>query len=298
MRDYSKVGPQFWTGKTGKEIRKKGTAATLVALYLMTSPHSNMLGLYFQPLMYMAYETGLGMEGASKGLQDCIDVGFCSYDDESEMVWVHEMAAFQIADELKESDKRTAGVQKDYDSLQDNPFLAAFFERYAASFHLKNRRGTEAPSKPHRSQEQEQEQEQEKKEPDGSVGGADDQPGENAAAKPGLPNCPVQDLVDLYHEVLPELPKVRLLNDGRRKAVAKLWRFVLTSKKSDNTPRAETADQAVAWIRDYFGRARDNDFLMGRGYRSPEHAGWQCDLDFLLTDKGMKHVIEKTRTAA
>ncbi|TQL87423.1 hypothetical protein FB549_0116, partial [Delftia sp. HK171] len=60
----------------------------------------------------------------------------------------------------------------------------------------------------------------------------------------------------------------------------------------------ETAEQATAWIRDYFGRARDNDFLMGRGYRSPEHAGWQCDLDFLLTDKGMKHVIEKTRTAA
>ncbi len=137
-----------------------------------------------------------------------------------------------------------------------------------------------------------------KKEPNGSVGSADDQPGEIAPGKPGLPNCPVQDLVDLYHEVLPELPKVRLLNEGRRKAVGKLWRFALTSKKSDGTPRAETAEQATAWIRDYFGRARDNDFLMGRGYRSPEHAGWQCDLDFLLTDKGMKHVIEKTRTAA
>ncbi|AEF89685.1 hypothetical protein DelCs14_2673 [Delftia sp. Cs1-4] len=298
MRDYSKVGPQFWTGKTGKEIRKKGTEATLVALYLMTSPHSNMLGLYFQPLMYMAYETGLGIEGASKGLQDCTDVGFCSYDDESEMVWVHEMAAFQIADELKESDKRTAGVQKDYDTLQDNPFLAAFFDRYQSAFHLKNKRGIEAPSKPHRSQEQEQEQEQEKKEPYGSVGSADDQPGEIAPGKPGLPNCPVQDLVDLYHEVLPELPKVRLLNDGRRKAVGKLWKFVLTSKKSDGTSRAETADQAVTWFREYFGRARDNDFLMGRGFRSPEHAGWQCDLDFLLTDKGMKHVIEKTRTTA
>ena len=298
MRDYSKVGPQFWTGKTGKEIRKKGTEATLVALYLMTSPHSNMLGLYFQPLMYMAYETGLGIEGASKGLQDCTDVGFCSYDDESEMVWVHEMAAFQIADELKESDKRTAGVQKDYDTLQDNPFLASFFDRYQSSFHLKNKRGIEAPSKPHRSQEQEQEQEQEKKEPYGSVGSADDQPGEIAPGKPGLPNCPVQDLVDLYHEVLPELPKVRLLNDGRRKAVGKLWKFVLTSKKSDGTPRAETAEQATAWFREYFGRARDNDFLMGRGYRSGEHASWQCDLDFLLSEKGMKHVIEKTRTAA
>jgi hypothetical protein len=39
-------------------------------------------------------------------------------------------------------------------------------------------------------------------------------------------------------------------------------------------------------------------WLTGRGPRSGDHANWQCDLDFLLTDKGMKHVIEKTREAA
>lgn len=301
MRDYAKAVPKMWHGKTFKALRKH-PEGLVVALYLMTSPSSNMLGLYAQPVLYMAYETGLGEEGARKGLQQCIEAGYCSYDDESEFVWVHEMASYQIASELKGSDLRCKGIQKDYDALPDNPFLGEFFDRYAEAFHLHGRRGeegaTQPPCKPLRSQEQEQEQEQEKKEPYGSVGSADDQPGEIAPGKPGLPNCPVQDLVDLYHEVLPELPKVRLLNDGRRKAVGKLWRFALTSKKSDGTPRAETAEQATAWIRDYFGRARDNDFLMGRGYRSPEHAGWQCDLDFLLTDKGMKHVIEKTRTAA
>ncbi len=301
MRDYAKAVPKMWHGKTFKALRKH-PEGLVVALYLMTSPSSNMLGLYAQPVLYMAYETGLSEEGARKGLQQCIEAGYCSYDDESEFVWVHEMASYQIASELKGSDLRCKGIQKDYDALPDNPFLGEFFDRYAEAFHLHGRRGgegaTQPPCKPLRSQEQEQEQEQEKKEPYGSVGSADDQPGEIAPGKPGLPNCPVQDLVDLYHEVLPELPKVRLLNDGRRKAVGKLWRFVLTSKKSDGTARAETAEQATAWIRDYFGRARDNDFLMGRGYRSPEHAGWQCDLDFLLTDKGMKHVIEKTRTAA
>lgn len=143
-------------------------------------------------------------------------------------------------------------------------------------------------------------------EPNGSVGGADSNPDPKAGkgqtpdlpAKPGLPNCNAQAVVDAYHTVLPELPKVRLMNDARRKAIRKLWQWVLTSKKTDNTPRAETAEQALEWIRGYFTRARDNDFLMGRGMRSGEHANWQCDLDFLLTDKGMKHVIEKTRTAA
>lgn len=110
--------------------------------------------------------------------------------------------------------------------------------------------------------------------------------------------CDTQSVVDLYHEILPELPSVRLMNDSRRKCVSAFWRFVLTSKKSDGTPRATDAVQAMEWIRGYFTRARDNDFLMGRGHKAAGHEGWQCDFDFLLTEKGKKHVIEKTREAA
>ena len=177
MRAYAKVGPTFWTGETGKALRRKGTDAVVTALYLVTSPHSNMLGLYYQPVMYMAHESGLGIEGASKGLAGCIDVGFCSYDEDTEMVFVHEMAAWQIAEELKATDKRCAGIQKDYDALPDNPFLSRFFDRYEIAFRLKRRRTFkgemsegghgpyQAPPKPHRSQEQEQEQEQERHAP-------------------------------------------------------------------------------------------------------------------------------------
>lgn len=167
MRDYSKVGPQFWIGKTGKKLRAAGPAAQLVGLYLMTSPHANMTGLYYVSRESIAHETGLGMEGASKGLQSCIDAGFCSYDDESEMVWVHEMALYQIAEKLAPADKRSAGVQNEYDALPDNPFLGKFFEKYGAAFNMKRNRGAvdnnpiEAPPKPLRSQEQEQEQAQE-----------------------------------------------------------------------------------------------------------------------------------------
>ncbi len=112
-----------------------------------------------------------------------------------------------------------------------------------------------------------------------------------------LPTCPHLAIVDLYHEVLPELPAVRLMPEKRKKAIAKTWAWVLTSTKPGGERRAETAEQAINWLRDYFGRARDNDFLMGRTPRGGEHSNWQCDLDFLLTDKGMTQVIEKTREA-
>ena len=52
MRDYAKVMPTFWTGETGKAIRRRGPEGVICALYLMSSPASNMLGLYYQPILY------------------------------------------------------------------------------------------------------------------------------------------------------------------------------------------------------------------------------------------------------
>lgn len=163
MRDYSKVSPQFWIGSTGKKLRKAGVECQLVSLYLMTCSHANMLGLYYLPKMYIAHECGLTLEGACKGLQSSIEAGFCSYDDDSEMVWVHEMALYQIDTQLKEKDKRVLGVQNEYDALPECPFLKAFYDKYHAAFLMINARGIKAPLKPLTSQEQEQEQEQEQK---------------------------------------------------------------------------------------------------------------------------------------
>lgn len=140
MRDYAKVSPKFWTGETGQELARRGSDALVVALYLMTSPHSNMLGLYYQPVLYLAEETGLTPEGASKGLNDCIEAGFCRYDLATKMVWVVEMASYQIGSELSANDKRCKGIIKDYVALPNCPFLGSFFDRYAKAFHLTTRR--------------------------------------------------------------------------------------------------------------------------------------------------------------
>lgn len=113
-----------------------------------------------------------------------------------------------------------------------------------------------------------------------------------------LPACPVAQLVELYHEVLPELPRCRLMPEDRSKAIKRRWSWVLTSKKPDGLKRAQTSAEGMAWFRSYFERARCSDHLMGRMARAPGHEGWQCDLDFLLGDKGLKAVIEKTEVTA
>ena len=123
--------------------------------------------------------------------------------------------------------------------------------------------------------------------------------GANApVSRTSLPTCQTQFVVDLFHKVLPELPAVRVLSDSRKKAIAGFWRFVLTTKRSDGTARATDAASALVWVRGYFERTRENDFLMGRGLKASGHENWTCDIDFLLSDRGKKHVIEKTKDPA
>ena len=155
MRDYSKVSGGFWTGKTGKSLRGD-MQAQVIAMYLLTSPHANMIGVFHCPIIYMAYETGSPIEGASKGLQTLIEGGFCSYDEDAEMVWVHNMAKHQIGDELAAADKRVKSIQKQYENLPEGRIKQGFYEKYKDAFYLvkkgKNtkplRRGIEGASKP------------------------------------------------------------------------------------------------------------------------------------------------------
>ena len=113
-----------------------------------------------------------------------------------------------------------------------------------------------------------------------------------------LPTCPLDEFIKAYHDALPDLPAVRLMNASRKKAVNDFWKWVFSTKKSDGTPRATTREEALAWITSYFLRANDNDFLMGKSNGNGKHSDWRADFDFLLTEKGKTYVIEKTRAAS
>jgi hypothetical protein len=171
VRDYAKFLPAFWYGDTGKQIRSLGPdgyEVRIVASYLLTAPTANMLGLYYLPLPMLAHESGVPLEGASKALRWLSEEGFAHYDAASEMVWVVNMAAIQIGDDLDIKDKQVSGIRKQYAQLPNNPFLGAFFDKYAKAYHMEERREPvqkrsplQAPLKALRSQETEQEQDQE-----------------------------------------------------------------------------------------------------------------------------------------
>ncbi|OMS46496.1 hypothetical protein [Burkholderia pseudomallei] len=330
MREYGKIGPRFWIGNTGKKLKKAGPEAVVVGLYLITSPHSNMLGLYYQPELFIAHETGLGIEGASKGLRGCIEAGFCAYDSDTEIVWVYEMATYQIGESLSANDKRSIGVQNEYNSLPENPYLAPFFQKYRAAFNLTKKREmkkghvspTEAPSEAHRSQEQEQEQEQEKKkeanasvdngagappgDPTGDGCGEGDETGASGRAAADLLGdevddggenagavrlmCPVERIVDAYHRHMPDNPRVKVLNDKRKRAIAARWR---EASKLDCKPFGySTVEAGLSAWRAFFTVCAESAFLTGKAKPKPGQPPFIADIDFLMSPEAFAKCLE------
>lgn len=162
MRDYGKVSPQFWTGDTGRKIRAMGRDAQVVALYVITAPSANMIGLYYLALPTLMHEVGIDREGACKALRSLFEGGFLHYDELEEVIYVPEMAKFQIGDSLDAKDNRVKGLLRDLESYRKSRFYNDFIQRYGEAYHLGKAKPlaspSEAPCKPLRSQEQEQEQ--------------------------------------------------------------------------------------------------------------------------------------------
>ena len=161
MRDYAKISPRFWTGETGRKLRALGRDEQIVALYLLSCPSANMIGLYYLSLPTLAHETGIPLEGASKALQRVCETGFSSFEGVSETIFVFEMARMQIGEYLKSSDNLVKHVWREAEIYRKSGLYKLFVKKYGKAFCATPDILSEAPSKPLRSHEQERERERE-----------------------------------------------------------------------------------------------------------------------------------------
>lgn len=136
MREYAKVSPSFWIGDTGRKLRKLGPEVQVAALYLITAPGAGMTGMYYLPIPTFAHETGLPSEGAMKALRSLSEVGFAHYDEDTETVWVPEMARFQLGEVVSPKDNRHKAVLRELETHRKCRFYLDFYAKYKAQFHL------------------------------------------------------------------------------------------------------------------------------------------------------------------
>ncbi|MFZ2445720.1 MAG: hypothetical protein WAW37_05140 [Syntrophobacteraceae bacterium] len=86
--------------------------------------------------------------------------------------------------------------------------------------------------------------------------------------------CPHQAIIDLYHEILPELTRIQEWTPARQSLLRTRWK-----EKKER--------QNLAWWREFFEqKVRASDFLMGR------KKDWQADLEWIIRPKNFPKVLE------
>lgn len=124
----------MWVQGTIKEL-KGDREAREMAFYLMTSPSSNLLGLYYLPLCTLRHELGYDDdEQVRVVMRRLISKHFLRYDEASETIWVINMCREQVGDDPKATDNRIRGVLKEIRKYKKNPFYGAFCEHYSRVF--------------------------------------------------------------------------------------------------------------------------------------------------------------------
>ncbi len=138
---YGVLFEEFWTGRTGREIRRRGGRdAQLLAAYLISNRHANMLGLYRLALEDVCHETGLRGSVVKKAFVALAAAEFARYDVAAEFVWVQNMFRFRLGlkpgQALPAKDKRALGANRLFHRLPNNPFSGEFFTATAGLLHL------------------------------------------------------------------------------------------------------------------------------------------------------------------
>lgn len=304
MRDYGKVHTSFWTSPNIRALSDDGRA---LAIYLLTCPHGTIAGVFRLPDGYACDDLQWDSKRIKKTLSELLANGFATRCEATKWVWVTKHFVWNPPENPNQKKSALKVVMQIPDECS---WKADFIGKCGIYFgidpskseHLRN--PSETLPEPLPNQEQEQDINILTSVADGILSPdkpttaveqatADQSTKANTSPAPRFPPCPAEQIVELYREALPELPNVRVMVDDRKRAIKKRWEWVLSSTRPDGSRRAENAQQAVDWFRDFFELARENDFLMGRTPKATGHKGWTCDIDFLMTDKGLTQVLEK-----
>lgn len=107
----------------------------------------------------------------------------------------------------------------------------------------------------------------------------------NTPLPPRGESVPFQDIVNLYHEHLPMLPRVANVSEPRKRAMRARWSEKVNVPNGKEVVEMKCNDLDF-WAR-YFKRAATQPFLTG------EKTDWAADFDFLLKKNKFIAVLEQ-----
>ncbi|SFM64044.1 YdaU family protein [Rugamonas rubra] len=102
--------------------------------------------------------------------------------------------------------------------------------------------------------------------------------------------CPTGLIVNLYHELMPNNPQIKVVNAARKSAIKARWleASVLTCEPFGYTTRSAGL---AAW-RQFFEICSESKFLTGRAPPLPGKRAFFADIDFIFSPTGFAKTLE------
>lgn len=263
MAKYRKIDPVIWNDKKFNSLSVPGK---LAFIFILTHPHMTSVGAMRSSLIGLSAE----LFGVSeKAFREAFDKGMLKADEDACFIWAPKF--------LKYNHPESPNVVKAWPNALDllpecgmkdeliihlKGFLEGLHEGFIEGF-------LKAFGKPLPIQEQEQEQD-----------------------KIFLPETtipangiPYQKIVDLYHSILTDLPRVRVLSEARKKQIKARWNSKYVTKGGIESNCLEFWEIFLNYI-------SESNFLMGRVDPKPGHERWNADLEWITKEANFLKIFE------
>lgn len=100
-----------------------------------------------------------------------------------------------------------------------------------------------------------------------------------------VPDCPYAELVAMFHEALPALPRVDIISDQRKRHMNARWRAVCADMKADKAA-------GLDWFKWFYQQVAASPFLMGQVSGRDGKPPFRAHFDWLFTPEKFIRIAE------
>jgi hypothetical protein len=104
------------------------------------------------------------------------------------------------------------------------------------------------------------------------------------------PDCPHEAVIALYHEILPECPRVEEWHETRKGYLRGRWRE--KAKPNGKTAGYKTQEAGLEWWKKFFGYCAQSDFLTGKRNGRDGKPPFVASLEWLVRPTNFAKVVE------
>ncbi|WP_432263199.1 hypothetical protein [Cupriavidus sp. TMH.W2] len=107
-----------------------------------------------------------------------------------------------------------------------------------------------------------------------------------------VPPCPQQDIIALYHDLLPTNPRALTWGKDREALLRSRWREMAVCKNQQLGPGYTSTEQGMAWWRSFLMHCGKSHFLTGRVPPKGDSPQFVASLEWIVRPKNFAKILE------